>query len=107
MASVCSGWLNLILLWRVLRKHGIYRPQPGWGLHTSRLAAACLAMCGLLLFGLQHWPEFSAYDAWGRMLRLAALIGGGAAVFAGVLLALGFRPRDLRASGDSGVGTGD
>jgi putative peptidoglycan lipid II flippase len=96
LASVCSGWLNLLLLWWVLRRQGVYQAQPGWSLDLLRLGAACLAMCAVLLFGLQQWPDFGLYDWSGRALRLAVLIGGGAASFGVVMLALGLRPRDLR-----------
>jgi putative peptidoglycan lipid II flippase len=98
LASVCSGWLNLVLLWRVLARQGVYSAQPGWGRHLLRLGLACAAMSTFLLAGRELWPEFGAFDWFGRAWRLAALVGGGAAVFGVVMLALGFRPRDLRES---------
>ncbi|MCG6118473.1 MAG: murein biosynthesis integral membrane protein MurJ [Aquimonas sp.] len=107
LASVCSGWLNLVLLWRVLRARGLYQPLPGWGRHLLRLSLACLAMAAALLAGRELWPDFGDYGALGRVWRLSALVGGGAVVFALAMLALGFRPRDMAESGDSGLGIRD
>lgn len=95
-ASVASGWLNLLLLAWVLRRQGVCRARPGWSRHLLRLGLACTAMAAALWAGLQLWPEFGAYGWQGRSWRLAVLVCGGAAVFGLVMLALGFRPRDLR-----------
>ena len=54
-------------------------------------------MVAVLLAGLVLWPEWTDVEKWHRVWRLAVLViaGGGAYVVA--LLAMGFRPRDLRA----------
>ncbi len=97
LASALASYLNLALLWRALDHEGIYRRQPGWGLHLLRLGAACAAMLAVLWIGLAQWPDWSAFGATGRAGRLGALIAGGGASFLLVLFACGFRLRELRA----------
>ncbi|MFN7136793.1 MAG: murein biosynthesis integral membrane protein MurJ [Thermomonas sp.] len=96
IASALSSYLNLLLLWRWLRKAGVFDLQPGWGRYLLRLALANAAMAAALLAGLQLAPDFTAVDKWLRLGWLALLVGGGAGVYALAMLALGFRPRDFR-----------
>ncbi len=53
-------------------------------------------MVGVLL-ALLHWvPDFTVMDKWHRIGGLMLLVGGGGATYAVAMLAMGFRPRDLR-----------
>jgi putative peptidoglycan lipid II flippase len=97
LASALASYLNLILLWRALRRDGVYQRQPGWGRHLARLAAACLAMVAVLGIGLWQWPDWSAWSVMTRVLRLGILIAAGGGTFLAILFACGFRLRDLRA----------
>ncbi|GAB1235521.1 murein biosynthesis integral membrane protein MurJ [Ferrigenium sp. UT5] len=86
--------LNAAVLFHFLRRHGIYRAEPGWPSFFAKLGAALLVLGLLLWFGMgseQHWLEARG---WPRILHLAALVAGGMAAYFGVLYALGFRPRD-------------
>ncbi|HEY2346690.1 MAG TPA: murein biosynthesis integral membrane protein MurJ [Xanthomonadaceae bacterium] len=96
MASAVASYLNLMLLWRWLRKAGVYERQPGWGWFLLRLVVACAAMVGVLLLGLHWGPDFTAVRATTRILWLAGLTVAGAAVYGAAMIALGFRPRELR-----------
>lgn len=96
VAGALASYINLGLLWMWLRKSGVYQRQPGWGRYLTRLLLAAASMTGLLLLGLHWTPDFSTLTAWQRVLYLTALVAGGAAVYVSSLLALGFRPRDLR-----------
>jgi putative peptidoglycan lipid II flippase len=92
-ASAASGWLNAAMLYRGLRKAGVYEPVEGWGRIAIATVAGCVAMAALLLWfdpGLDAW---SRDGAWARALHLALLIGAGAACYALVTLASGLRPR--------------
>src|SRR5437764_10442769 len=80
LASSVASYLNLWLLWRGLRRDGIYQREAGWALHLGRLVAACLALIGVLAAGLWLWPEWSAVPTLIRALRLALLIGAAAVV---------------------------
>ena len=95
MASALASYLNMGLLWRALRREGIYRREPGWGKHWLRLAVACAAMVVVLLAGLRVWPDWTG-PVWERVMHLSVLVLGGGATYVATLLAMGLRPRDLR-----------
>ena len=42
------------------------------------------------------WVDWTSWAWWERGWRLAVMVGTGAAAYAGMLLALGLRPRELR-----------
>ena len=96
IASALSSYLNLLLLWRWLRKANVFDPQPGWGRFLLRMLLANAAMAAAVLAGLHLAPEFTEVGKWTRIGWLGLLVGGGAATYALALLALGFRPRDFR-----------
>ena len=96
MASAVASYINLLLLWRWLRRADIYQQQPGWGRHLTRLALACAAMVAVLLLGRWYWPDWTQLQVIGRIWRLALLVGTGGATYVAVLFAAGFRLRDLQ-----------
>ncbi|WP_407910037.1 murein biosynthesis integral membrane protein MurJ [Lysobacter claricitrinus] len=96
LASAAASYLNLGLLWHWLRKAGVYERQPGWGVYLTRLAVACAAMAIAVIAGLHVLPDFTLASRNHRIAGLAALVAGGAVVYGVSLLAMGFRPRDLR-----------
>lgn len=96
VASALSSYLNLLLLWRWLGRTGVYQRRPGWGGYLLRLALACAAMVAVLLALQGALPAFTGMDKWQRAGWLAVLVCGGGATYVAALLALGFRPRDLR-----------
>ncbi|HET7360182.1 MAG TPA: murein biosynthesis integral membrane protein MurJ [Rhodanobacteraceae bacterium] len=98
IAGAASSYINFALLWHWLRRAGVYRRQPGWGRHLGRLLLACAAMVAVLLLGRWYWPDWTAVATWARAWHLAAMVAAGAATYAAVLFATGFRLRDLRAA---------
>jgi putative peptidoglycan lipid II flippase len=83
---------NAILLLYFLRRHGIYQPEPRWGLFALQLMAGLLAM-GAFLFSLSPpATDWVAMDLLERVRTLAGLVGGGAAVYFATLYAAGIRP---------------
>ncbi|HEY0335413.1 MAG TPA: murein biosynthesis integral membrane protein MurJ [Stenotrophomonas sp.] len=96
IASALSSYLNLGLLWYWLGKSGVYQRRPGWGGYAARLGVACAAMVAVLLALLWWLPGFTGMDKWHRIGGLSLLVGSGGATYLLALLALGFRPRDLR-----------
>ena len=96
IASALSSYLNLVLLWRWLRRADVFDLQPGWTRFLVRLLLANLTMGLALWFGLQVAPDFTVVDKWQRIGWLGALVGGGALVYAVAMLVLGFRLRDFR-----------
>lgn len=96
LSSACASYLNVFLLWRALRRHGVYQPQPGWSRHLLRLLAACVVMVAVLIAGLSVWNEWTAWPVLTRIWRLTALIGVAGLAYVATLFAGGFRLRDLR-----------
>jgi putative peptidoglycan lipid II flippase len=95
LASALASYLNLSMLWRALRRDGIYQREPGWLRYSVRLAVACAVMVVFLLAGRWAWPDWSV-DIWTRIWHLGVLVAGGGLAYLGVLFAMGFRVRDLR-----------
>ncbi|HET8941043.1 MAG TPA: murein biosynthesis integral membrane protein MurJ [Rudaea sp.] len=96
MAGAVSSYINFALLWRWLRRAGVYQSQSGWLLHLLRVLAACIAMMLVLAVGRWCWPDWTAIPTWVRIWHLALLVGAGGATYLGVLFATGLRMRDLR-----------
>lgn len=96
IASSLSSYVNFVLLWRWLRRDGVYQRAPGWARHWLRLGLACAAMIAVLLAGLWLWPDWSGVSVPTRLWHLAVLVTAGSASYLATLLVLGFRLRDLR-----------
>lgn len=98
LATALAGITNALLLWRYLRRAGLYRPLPGWGMFALRLLLACAAMAAVVL-ALRGWVgEWTAIDAWPlRVGWLLGIVAAGAATYAAAMFAAGLRPRHLRA----------
>lgn len=48
-ATACAGILNALLLWRSLRRRGLYQAEPGWWRWLARIAVGLLAMAAAVL----------------------------------------------------------
>ncbi len=97
IASALSSYIQCGLLWRHLRRDGVYQRQPGWLRHLARVAVACAVMGVVLWLGREHWGGWTHEPTWTRVWRLGLLVAAGGAAYVGTLLAAGMRPRDLRA----------
>jgi len=91
-----ASLLNAALLYRGLRRRGVYRPQPRWGIFTLRLLVALAVLGVVLWFGMGDEPWWYAQHATTRVLRLSAVVLGGIAAYFLTLFALGIRLRDFR-----------
>ncbi|HKO87685.1 MAG TPA: murein biosynthesis integral membrane protein MurJ [Burkholderiales bacterium] len=91
--------LNAALLFTLLRKRGIYKPQPGWAKFIWKLLIA-LALMGAVLFFINRpdawWVEAHLLE---RVLMLSLLVVTGVAVYFCALWLLGFRVRDFMRRG--------
>lgn len=95
-ATALAGVVNAALLWRYLRRDGIYQVQPGWGRWLLRIVLGLAAMAAVVL-GLREWiGDWTAMAGWARWGWLLAVIAAGAGAYGLVLLAAGLRPRHLR-----------
>lgn len=96
LATGLAGLINPWLLWRALRRQGVYRASAGWGRHLARLLLACTAMAATLLLlarGVGVWGDLHGLARWGMVLLTVA---AGAATYGIALLAMGWRPSELR-----------
>jgi putative peptidoglycan lipid II flippase len=87
--------LNSAILFRYLRKRGIYQPEPGWAKFFLKVGIAVAALAITLWFGMGSEQSWLTGSGWSRILRLSELVAGGVAVYFAVLAALGFRPKDF------------
>jgi putative peptidoglycan lipid II flippase len=97
LAVALGALVNATLLYRGLRRQGIYSPAPGWRRYGWQLAASSLVM-GVLLWWLAG--DTAAWLLWGprsRGLHLVGLIAAGVGTYGLMLVLLGLRPRDLQA----------
>lgn len=96
LATALAGVLNAALLWRYLRKQGIYQPQPGWGWWMVRIVIGLLAMAASVLAVREYVGAWASLPTLWRWLWLLVAVGAGAVTYAAVLVMLGLRPRHLR-----------
>lgn len=96
LSTGLSALINATLLYRGLRRQGVYVPSDKWRRLLPQVAAASLAMAGFLWWISGDWSLWAAWPAMQRVSWLAAAVGGGAAVYFAVLGIMGLRPRDLK-----------
>jgi len=92
LAIGLGACLNASLLYRTLRRRGIYTPQPGWPIFLFKVIVAVYAMAAVLWIGSGASSEWLISGAGLRATRLAGIIVAGAATYTGVLWLFGFRP---------------
>ncbi len=99
LAIGLGACLNAALLYRYLRSHDIYRPQAGWAGFWLKVAVSVAVMAAVLwaVMGSPEW--WLAADSLRRLAGLGGLVVLGATVYAGCLLAFGFRLRDFALRG--------
>jgi putative peptidoglycan lipid II flippase len=91
-----AACLNAGLLYRGLRRNGVYQPQPGWGAFTLKLLVALAVMGGGLWYGTGNTADWMTYGSVERVVRIALLTTLGALGYFATLWVLGFRLRDFR-----------
>ncbi len=95
LATSIGATLNAFLLFVLLRRRGIYRPQPGWGGFAARLVIA-LGVLGLVLYAASGPSALWLHATlWSRAARLALVCVAGAAAYFASLWLLGFRVADF------------
>jgi len=95
LAISLAAFVNAALLYRLLRREGIYVPGPGWMKFHLQVLAATAAMIALLLWGVGSLDSWLVARTSARVLRLSTLVAGGALVYFVVLYGVGVRPRQL------------
>jgi len=95
LASSAAAYINAGLLFRALRRQGVYQPEQGWGRVLLAVTAGGAAMVGVLLWQAGDLPQWSEAGAISRALRLTWLIALGSAIYTAATLAGGLRLRHL------------
>ena len=95
LASSAAAYINAGLLYRMLRKQEVYRPEAGWGRVLLSVAVACGAMVASLLWQSGSLPLWIESDAPARATRLTLLILIGIAVYGIALVVGGLRRSHL------------
>ena len=96
LATSTGAWINAALLYRRLRRDGIFRLQPGWRRFAVQLLLANGIMSAVLLLlagDLGGWVAAATVD---RIERLTWVIGAAVASYFTVLWVAGVRVRDFR-----------
>ena len=95
LATAIAALLNAgLLLWELSRQ-GVYRPGRGGYRLLAQTITASLAMGVALWWASGPTLAWTELEQGARLLRLGLSIGLGALLYAGLLLALGVRPRHL------------
>ena len=95
LAIGLGACLNAGLLYRTLRQHGIYLPQPGWPLFLVKVGAS-VGFMAVVLFTTMGEAAWWLAAGWEKKIpALIGLVVLGGATYGGCLLAFGFRPRDF------------
>ena len=99
LAIGLGACLNAALLYRGLRKNGIFTPQPGWAVFLLKVAASVFFMAVVLFTTM---GEASWWFAAGWQKKLPAVLGLvllGMLTYGACLALFGFRPRDFSRRG--------
>ncbi len=91
-----AACLNAALLYRGLRRHGIYSPQPGWPIFYAKLAVAMMVMGATLWITSGVTADWLRWGLTERLLRLTVIVLLGAAIYFATLWVTGFRLRDFK-----------
>lgn len=96
LATSCSAFINAGLLFRGLKRAGVYQTNPGWPRFFTRAIVANLAMAAVLYLGALELPDLISAPAGVRLVWVLGLCALGLAVYILALLLAGLRLRDFR-----------
>jgi putative peptidoglycan lipid II flippase len=95
--TAMAAYVNAWLLYRGLRRAGVYTPASHWPKIWLRYCTANLAMVAVLLGFLSLWSTWPEWSSIERILRLAVVCVAGLATYLMMLVLVGVRPRDFKA----------
>jgi putative peptidoglycan lipid II flippase len=99
LAIGLGACLNAALLYRGLRRSGIFVPQPGWAMFTLKVAVAVALMAAALFFAMGEASWWFGAPWQKKLPAVLGLVALGVAVYGTALAILGFRPRDFSRRG--------
>jgi len=95
LATSLSAFINAALLYRVLRREGVYMPETGWTKLLLQIAVANSVMAILLCWGASDIQAWFAWSGGERARHLLLWVGLGALAYLLTLLLVGVRFRIL------------
>jgi putative peptidoglycan lipid II flippase len=99
LAISLGACLNAALLYRGLRRSGIFTPQPGWAIFVLKVAAA-VGFMAVVLFSSMGEPSWWFGAPWQKKLpAILGLVALGVLAYGAALALLGFRPRHFSRRG--------
>ena len=96
LAASSSAYINAVMLYRGLRRSGVYRPLAGWGRLLLQILLACTGMAALLLYLTPDQSVWTSSSLVERLFYLGGIIGAAAVVYFVLLWVSGLRLADLR-----------
>jgi len=90
-----SAFLNAFLLFRILRRDGVYTPGSDWSRLLLQVLVANLVMAAILWWGAGDLQAWFAWSGWQRAVQLLFWISIGVAAYFTTLLLLGVKFRAL------------
>jgi putative peptidoglycan lipid II flippase len=96
IATVAGAMLNPWLLFRSLRRQGVYQPLAGWGGLLLRIALANIVMAVFLYLFAGHTMEWLHLTTFRRAVWMSGLVAGGAGLYFVTLWLCGLRPQHFR-----------
>lgn len=96
LATSLSATLNAFLLFRGLRRDGVYLPEAGWPLLILRGVIASAVMGGLLYWGVGDLASWLGGATWDKVWRLLIWVLAGVGSYFAALALLGIGPRHFR-----------
>ena len=95
LATSVAAWVNAGLLFSVLKKKQVYRPETGWQSLLLQLGLAGSALGGLLYWGMPATQTWLDWTVWSRMSGLMVWVTAGAAIYFIALHLCGLRIKAL------------
>ena len=95
LAISLGAFVNAGLLFVLLRRAGVYQPQPGWRVFALKLGVAVYVMGTVLWLTSGSATEWLSARAAQRVVWLAEIVVAGAGSYFATLWVLGFRLRDF------------
>jgi len=96
LSTGLSALINATLLYRGLRRQGVYVPSAHWRRLLPQVGLAGAAMAGFLWWISGDWSAWTGWRASARALQLALCVGGGGGIYFLALWLAGTRLRDLK-----------
>ena len=95
LATSLAAWVNAGLLFYLLKKKQVYRPNSGWRQLFLQLAGAASVLGGILLLGMPSLQVWLDWPALSRVTGLLVWVMAGAGSYFIALHLFGLRIRDL------------